>query len=193
MSEHLGLQTTSTALPFCITTTSSAISETTPKSCVMNSTAVFLRCCNSYQAKDLRLRHQHISAVVGSSAINGSGSGNNAMAITTGSVGRPTNETDSTAAAVPAREDGHRQAQTGCGSVSHALLEVGCASIQFFQLVADPHYRVLPASSVPGAPCRSGCPRNRRISFRSVSARSSPKKQISPPTGATCSTGNRPR
>jgi hypothetical protein len=70
-------------LPVCITTTWSAISETTPKSCVMNSTAVPRRCCSSRISARICACVVTSSAVVGSSAISSTGSSTSAQAIIT--------------------------------------------------------------------------------------------------------------
>jgi hypothetical protein len=67
--------------PSRITTTRSAISETTPKSWVMNSTPVFSWPCNSLTSFRICARVVTSSAVVGSSAISNAGSSTSAAAI----------------------------------------------------------------------------------------------------------------
>ncbi|MCY1303915.1 hypothetical protein D9M70_536440 [compost metagenome] len=69
--------------PPCITTMRSAISDTTPKSCVMNSTASPLRCWMSLIRARICACVVTSSAVVGSSAISKAGFSARAMAIMT--------------------------------------------------------------------------------------------------------------
>ena len=71
----------STCLPFCKTMTRSAISATTPMSCVMNNTAVPRSRCNVLMSASTSACVVTSSAVVGSSAISNFGSRINAIAI----------------------------------------------------------------------------------------------------------------
>ncbi|MNT22194.1 hypothetical protein D3C72_1575700 [compost metagenome] len=73
----------STMRPACITTTRSAISETTSKSCVMNSTPLSWRPRKSFSKRSTWACEVTSSAVVGSSAMIRPGSITKAMAIIT--------------------------------------------------------------------------------------------------------------
>ncbi|MNV68905.1 hypothetical protein D3C71_1617810 [compost metagenome] len=73
---------TSTRRPRFITAMRSAISATTPKSCVMNSTAVLCDFCNSRISARICFCVVTSSAVVGSSAINSLGFRISAMQMT---------------------------------------------------------------------------------------------------------------
>ena len=71
----------STTRPDCMTTTRWAISATTPKSWVMNSTPVPRRSCSSRISRRICAWVVTSSAVVGSSAISSAGSSTSAAAI----------------------------------------------------------------------------------------------------------------
>jgi hypothetical protein len=67
--------------PRCITTTSSAMLATTPRSCVMSSTAIWNSCCSCLMSRRICAWMVTSSAVVGSSAISSAGRHTSAIAI----------------------------------------------------------------------------------------------------------------
>ncbi len=83
VGEERGDGARSTTLPAYMTTTSSAISAMTPRSCVMRMIAVPMRLCRSRIRSRICAWMVTSSAVVGSSAISRSGSQASAIAIIT--------------------------------------------------------------------------------------------------------------